>query len=62
MAGPAIPRPGEIDTENIIWPAYGDLSEDQCQLFEAIKAKRREEIDALQKQQEEELKSRLKEL
>jgi hypothetical protein len=62
MAGPAIPRPGEIDTENIIRPAYGDLSEDRCQLFEEIKAKRQEEINVLRKQQEEELKTRLEEL
>ena len=51
MATHGIPKPGEIAVENIIRPAFDELSEEQRQAFEAIKTRRQGEIDALRQKQ-----------
>ena len=52
MADDKIANPGEVSTDNIIRPAYDELSDEHRQAFEGMKKKREEEFKALREKQE----------
>ena len=52
MADDKIANPGEVSTDNIIRPAYDELSDEHRQAFEGMKKKCEEEFKALREKQE----------
>ena len=49
-----LPKPSEVDADNIIKPGLDELSEEHRQAYEALKKQREEAFEALKKKREEE--------
>ena len=49
-----LPKPSEVDVDNIIKPSLGELQEEHRQAYETRKKQREEAFEALEKNHEEE--------
>ena len=49
-----LPKPSEVDADNIIKPGLDELSDEHRQAYEARKKQREEDFEALKKKREEE--------